>query len=111
MLKREGIQGVRQGDIEGGDAIAGIMGAQADRNAVCLPMTAGSAILFNDRCIHSSTPNLSNHVRWSVDLRYQPTEQMRMREYGIGFLARSRKYPERVARVDDWMAGNDEHAG
>jgi ectoine hydroxylase-related dioxygenase (phytanoyl-CoA dioxygenase family) len=83
---------------------------QADRNAVCLPMSAGSAILFNDRCIHSSTPNLSNHVRWSVDLRYQPTEQQRMREYGIGFLARSRKNPERVAHVEDWLAGKDEHA-
>ena len=82
---------------------------QADRNAVCLPMTAGSAILFNDRCIHSSTPNLSQGVRWSVDLRYQPTEQQRMREYGVGFLARSRQHPERVAHVEDWLAGNDEH--
>ena len=84
---------------------------QADRNAVPLPMTAGSAILFNDRCIHSSTPNLSNHVRWSVDLRYQPTEQERMREYGVGFLARSRQHPERVAHVEDWLAGHDEHRG
>ena len=72
-------------------------------------MTAGSAILFNDRCIHSSTPNLSQGIRWSVDLRYQPTEQQRMREYGVGFLARSRKNPERVAHVEDWLAGNDEH--
>jgi len=83
---------------------------QADRNAVMLPVTAGSAILFNDRCIHSSTPNLTDYVRWSVDLRYQPTEQQRMREYGVGFLARSRKTPERVAHVEDWLAGNDEHA-
>jgi ectoine hydroxylase-related dioxygenase (phytanoyl-CoA dioxygenase family) len=81
---------------------------QADRNAVCLPMTAGSAILFNDRCIHSSTPNLSKGVRWSVDLRYQPTEQQRMREYGVGFLARSRQHSDRVARVEDWLAGHDE---
>jgi ectoine hydroxylase-related dioxygenase (phytanoyl-CoA dioxygenase family) len=81
---------------------------QADRNAVCLPMKAGSAILFNDRCIHSSTPNLSRGVRWSVDLRYQPTEQQRFREYGVGFLARSRKHPERVARVEDWLSGHDE---
>jgi len=82
---------------------------QADRNAVVLPVKAGSAILFNDRCIHSSTPNKSSHVRWSVDLRYQPTEQQRMIEYGVGFLARSRKYPERVATEEDWLAMRDEH--
>lgn len=82
---------------------------QAERNAVALPIKAGSAILFNDRCIHGSTPNNSNHVRWSVDLRYQPTEQERMREYGMGFLARSREHPERVAQLKDWLEWRDEH--
>jgi ectoine hydroxylase-related dioxygenase (phytanoyl-CoA dioxygenase family) len=84
---------------------------QAERHAVPLPVPAGSAILFNDRCIHSSTPNLSDHVRWSLDLRYQPTDQERMVEYGVGFLARSRKNPRRVATLEDWMAKRDEHEG
>jgi phytanoyl-CoA hydroxylase len=82
---------------------------EADRHAVALPVPAGSAILFNDRCIHSSTPNRSNHVRWSVDLRYQPIDQERMREYGVGFLARSRQNPNRVARLQDWLEGREEH--
>lgn len=56
---------------------------------VDLPVSAGSAILFNDRCLHMSTPNLSNELRWSVDLRYQPTDQEPMPIYGSGFLARS----------------------
>ena len=55
-----------------------------------LPVNAGSAILFNDRFIHSSGPNLSTHVRWSVDLRYQPADQDPMPQHGVGFLARSR---------------------
>lgn len=82
---------------------------QADRHAVALPVKAGAAILFNDRCIHSSTPNRSSHVRWSVDLRYQPTDQERMLAHGVGFLVRSRKFPARVATLEDWLAGRDEH--
>ncbi|MEC0226514.1 phytanoyl-CoA dioxygenase family protein [Paenibacillus alba] len=76
---------------------------------VVLPVTAGSAILFNDRCLHMSTPNLSNEVRWSVDLRYQPTDQDPMTSHGAGFLARSRKNPAKVATLEDWLAGRAEH--
>ena len=82
---------------------------EADRHGIALPVTAGSGILFNDRCIHSSTPNRSNGVRWSVDLRYQPTDQDPMPQHGVGFLARSHKHPERVATVDDWLAKRAEH--
>jgi ectoine hydroxylase-related dioxygenase (phytanoyl-CoA dioxygenase family) len=76
---------------------------------VPLPLEAGGAIFFNDRCVHSSTPNRSNQVRWSVDLRYQPTDQDPMSAHGVGFLARSHRHPERVATLDDWLAGRPEH--
>lgn len=76
---------------------------------LALPMAAGSAVFFNDRLIHSSTPNKSNGVRWSVDLRYQPTDQDPMPQHGAGFLARSYKHPERVATLEDWLAGLAEH--
>ena len=77
-------------------------------NIVALPVKAGSAILFNDRLVHSSTPNQSNHVRWSVDLRYQPTDQDPMPQHGAGFLVHSRKHPERVATLEDWLANRPE---
>ena len=73
-----------------------------------LPVKTGTAVLFNARLIHSSTPNNSAHVRWSVDLRYQPTDQDPMPQYGAGFLARSRVHPERVANLEDWLAGRPE---
>jgi phytanoyl-CoA hydroxylase len=73
-----------------------------------LPVNAGSAILFNDRFIHSSGPNLSTHVRWSVDLRYQPADQDPMPQHGVGFLARSRAHPARVATLEDWQAERTE---
>lgn len=76
---------------------------------VALPLKAGGAILFNDRCVHMSTPNNSNGVRWSVDLRYQPTDQDPMTQHGSGFLARSREHPEKVATLEDWLAGRLEH--
>ena len=56
-----------------------------------------------------STPNLSTSVRWSVDLRYQPTDQDPMPQYGPGFLARSRQHPEHVATLEDWLVGRPEH--
>lgn len=76
---------------------------------VALPVKAGSAILFNDRCLHMSTPNNSNEVRWSVDLRYQPTDQDPMPQHGVGFLARSYEHPERVVTLDDWLNEQSEH--
>ncbi len=81
----------------------------AGARVVALPMEAGGALLFNDRCLHMSTVNNSDHVRWSVDLRYQPTDQDPMTKHGIGFLARSRRYPERVATREDWLAERMEH--
>ena len=77
---------------------------------LALPMEAGSALLFNDRCLHMSTVNQSDHVRWSLDLRYQPTDQDPMTRHGVGFLARSRRHPERVATLEDWLAERMEHA-
>ncbi len=77
--------------------------------AVAVPVAAGSAILFNDRCIHMSTPNRSDTVRWSVDLRYQPTDQDPMSQHGAGFLARSRRHPQRVATLADWLEKRPEH--
>jgi phytanoyl-CoA hydroxylase len=76
---------------------------------LAMPVEAGGALLFNDRCLHMSSANKSDHVRWSVDLRYQPTDQDPMTEHGIGFLARSRLHPERVATREDWLAKRMEH--
>jgi phytanoyl-CoA hydroxylase len=66
--------------------------------------------LFNDPLIHMSTANNSDHVRWSVDLRYQPTDQDPMTHKGIGFLARSCQHPERVTTLEDWLAERPEHS-
>lgn len=86
-----------------------LKGATKKRQIVALPLPAGSALFFNDRLLHMSTPNHSDHVRWSVDLRYQPTDQDPMPQHGAGFLARSRAHPEQVATLEDWLANRPTH--
>ncbi len=80
------------------------------RDPVPLIVEAGDLVLFNDRCIHKSEVNNSQAVRWSLDLRYQPTDQDEMPDHGVGFLARSRQYPEQVADRADWLALRTRHA-
>lgn len=93
-----------------GTGYTSLKGSQLGKTpTIALPITAGSAILFNDRLLHMSTPNLSDEVRWSVDLRYQPTDQDPMPQHGAGFLARSRITPGKVAGLDDWLAERTEH--
>ncbi|MBT5901953.1 MAG: phytanoyl-CoA dioxygenase [Opitutaceae bacterium] len=64
------------------------------QQAVSLPMERGDVLLLHRRTCHSSLPNLSNRVRWSFDLRYNPTDQPSGRDAFPGFVARSRTHPE-----------------
>jgi hypothetical protein len=79
----------------------------ADR-AVPLPMRRGSALLMNRNTPHSSLPNNSSEVRWSMDLRYHATGEPSGRPQFPGFVARSRRDPDselRDAEVwrRDWL--------
>ncbi len=81
----------------------------AGQEPVPVIVDAGDIVLFNDRCIHMSEVNNSNSVRWSLDLRYQPTDQDEMPDLGVGFLARSKKHPRQVADKEDWVALRTHH--
>ncbi len=61
-------------------------------------MKAGD-VLFMHRCMmHGSLPNLSDGIRISFDLRYQPIGQPTGRDWVPGFVARSRAHPETELR-------------
>jgi phytanoyl-CoA hydroxylase len=60
---------------------------------VTLPMQPGDVLFLHRRTCHSSLPNLSDRVRFSLDLRYQPTEQPSGRAMLPNFVARSRTSP------------------
>ena len=59
-----------------------------------LPIKRGGVILFDKFTHHASLPNRSDALRWSFDLRYNPTGQPTGRPAFPGFIARSRQTPD-----------------
>lgn len=73
------------------------------REPTPVPIRAGDAILFHRRTMHSSMPNVSDSIRWSFDLRYNPIGQHSGRSWYPGFIARSRAHPETELRgLEGW---------
>ncbi len=64
--------------------------------SVALEMDPGDVVFLSKLMMHASLPNLSEDVRWSVDLRYQPTGEPTGRPWFPGFVARSRAAPDSV---------------
>ncbi len=67
-------------------------------NAVSIPLKRGGALFLHKRTVHSSLPNVSEEIRWSFDLRYNPTGEATGRPLFPGFVARSRSNPESELR-------------
>lgn len=65
---------------------------------VVLPMKAGDVLFLTQLTCHSSLSNVSDSVRWSFDLRYQPTGKPTGRPAFPGFVARSRTNPGSALR-------------
>lgn len=68
--------------------------------AVALPTRRGDVIFLHKRTVHGSLANVSDEIRWSFDLRYNPIGQQTGRGAFPGFVARSRQHPERALRSD-----------
>ena len=72
---------------------------------VALEMDPGDVLFMDKLTMHASLPNLSEDIRWSVDLRYQPGGEPTGRPWFPGFVARSRSAPESVlANAAAWAA-------
>ena len=66
-------------------------------------MQAGDVLLLDKLTMHASLANLSDEIRWSVDLRYNPIGQPTGRPWFPGFVARSRAAPEReLCDAGEW---------
>lgn len=66
--------------------------------AIPLPMRRGDVLFMQKLTVHSSLSNRSNEIRWSFDLRYNPTGQPTGRGAFPGFVARSKTHPESELR-------------
>jgi phytanoyl-CoA hydroxylase len=65
---------------------------------VPLPMRRGDVLFLTKLTMHASLSNLSDNIRWSYDLRYNPTGQPTGRGVFPGFVARSLAHPETELR-------------
>ena len=82
-----------------------------DGEAVACPVRKGGVVLFNGKTIHRSFANRTDGIRWSLDLRYSDPAQPTGRAHVPGFIARSRKRPEAVAKSNlDWLELFDNRA-
>jgi phytanoyl-CoA hydroxylase len=66
--------------------------------AIPVPMKRGSALFMTRMTPHGSLSNKSDQMRWSMDLRYNPTDQPTGRPEFPGFVARSRSNLESELR-------------
>ena len=70
---------------------------------VTLPADPGDLVILNKLTQHSSLMNVSDRLRWSYDLRYQPIGQPVGQGGRPAWIARSRRQPEReMTEFEDW---------
>ncbi len=85
-----GGKGISESDLPPGDVVT----AELD---------VGDILLTNERVVHRGLPNQGSTVRWSVDTRYSQIGLPTGRAHVPGFVARSMKNPESVAKSHhDW---------
>ena len=70
-----------------------------ESSAMAVPMKKGDALFLTKKTVHSALPNISDKIRWSFDLRYQPIGEPTGRDIFPGFVARSNDNPDQV--LDD----------
>lgn len=66
--------------------------------AVPVPLDRGDVLFLHKRTAHASLSNTSDEIRWSLDLRYNPTGAATGRSVFPGFVARSRSNPSTELR-------------
>src|SRR5579871_1315537 len=87
-------QGYREHQAEGGTTIRPDLLPDVPPRAV--PVRKGGIVFMHRYTPHRSTPNYTDGVRWSLDLRYQPAGTPTGRPFHPDFVARSRRNPASV---------------
>ena len=70
---------------------------------ISVQMAAGDALCFTQLTPHRALPNRSNQVRWSIDVRYEPTAQATEAGRKQGFVAHSLDHPDSVLSYQPWL--------
>ena len=73
-------------------------------DVVSCPLQVGGLLMLQHKTVHRSTPNFSDHIRWSLDIRYSNPALPTGRDHVPGFLARSLLEPNQVVKDHyDWL--------
>ena len=73
-----------------------------DVERVSLPMEKGDMLIMHKLTPHGSGPNKTDAVRWSMDLRYQKTDEPSPRPEWPSQIVRSRSDPACETTYEDW---------
>jgi phytanoyl-CoA hydroxylase len=66
-------------------------------------LAPGDLLVFNQRTPHGAAPNLTDHVRWSVDVRYEATAGATVVGRKYGFVARNTADPAAETPLSEWL--------
>lgn len=73
------------------------------------PLRPGDALMFNDLVLHRSLDNLSDRIRWSIDIRFAANSPAHQRKAPGGFRVRSDHAPPET--FEQWAAKWDPRTG
>ena len=68
-----------------------------------VPMALGDALCFSQCTPHRALPNKSRFVRWSMDFRYEATNNSTETGRRQGFQARNSKNPNLLPSYEEWL--------
>lgn len=70
---------------------------------VSIEMDPGDVVVFDHMIPHRALPNRSDAVRWSMDVRYESTDDATESGRRQGFIARSARNPDSVTPYASWL--------
>ena len=74
------------------DYIEKEFGCRIESDGVECRVPYGGVLLFSNALVHRSYSNLSDKIRWSMDLRWQVGRGWPIRRVGTGFIQEIKKF-------------------
>lgn len=76
-----------------------------------IPAEPGDVLIFTERTVHRALDNVSDYVRWTVDIRFAADNAANRRKARGGFLCRTAHDPSRIESYPEWAGKYDVRTG
>jgi hypothetical protein len=76
----------------------------AGYRSIPVTLERGDLLVFNQRTAHGAMTNATDHIRWSVDVRYEATATATVVGKKYGFVAQSVSDPASETPLAEWLA-------